>query len=148
MGRTRATRLRCCIFSSTQATPVYDIGAHIGMFAIPLAEAVGDDGKVIAVEADPDNFLLLQRNLRSRDLIGRAAALNGVAGGESGRYAARRGERHTSATYFVADPAGAPTVSFALDDLQRALRVKAGARRWSRSMWREWSFRFCARLGV
>ncbi len=95
---------------------VYDIGAHIGMFAIPLAEGVGDDGKVIAVEADPNNFLLLWQNLRSRDLIGRAAALNGVAGGESGRYAARRIERHTSATYFVADPAGAPTVTFALDD--------------------------------
>jgi FkbM family methyltransferase len=96
---------------------VYDIGAHIGMFAIPLAEAVGDDGKLIAVEADPDNFLLLWRNLRSRDLIGRAAGLNSVAGGESGRYAARGVEGHTSATYFVADPAGAPTISFALDDL-------------------------------
>ena len=96
---------------------VYDIGAHIGMFAIPLAEAVGDDGRVIAVEADPNNFPLLWQNLRSRDLIGRVAAcMASLAERAVGtRHTERSATRAT--TYFVADPAGAPAVTFALDDL-------------------------------
>jgi FkbM family methyltransferase len=105
---------------------VYDIGAHIGSFAIPLAEAVGEQGKVIAVEADVNNFPALWQNLRRRDLIGRVAPLCGVAGGQAGRFTPRRVERHTSATYFVADPAGAAAVTFALDDLHACF---AGGRR-------------------
>jgi hypothetical protein len=32
---------------------VFDIGAHIGTFAIPIAAKVGSQGRVLAVEGDP-----------------------------------------------------------------------------------------------
>ena len=36
---------------------VYDIGAHIGTFAVPLAAAVGVSGRLVAVEANIDNYV-------------------------------------------------------------------------------------------
>src|ERR1700730_17783774 len=42
---------------------IYDVGAHIGTFAIPLAIAAGENGHVIAIEADAESFALLRHNL-------------------------------------------------------------------------------------
>jgi FkbM family methyltransferase len=41
-----------------------DIGANIGYFSLLASRCVGDSGKVIAVEADPDTFGALQTNLQ------------------------------------------------------------------------------------
>jgi FkbM family methyltransferase len=41
-----------------------DIGAHVGYFALLAARAVGPGGRVVAIEADPDNFALLAANAR------------------------------------------------------------------------------------
>jgi FkbM family methyltransferase len=46
-----------------------DVGAHIGLYSIALAQRVGPSGKVIAFEPDPDNASHLAENVR----------LNGVA---------------------------------------------------------------------
>ena len=40
-----------------------DIGAHVGLFTVPAAMAVGPEGRVIAFEPDPDNRRLLERNV-------------------------------------------------------------------------------------
>ncbi|WP_158813895.1 FkbM family methyltransferase [Methylocapsa sp. S129] len=96
---------------------VYDIGAHIGGFAIPLAAAAGETGKVIAVEADAQSFPLLWQNLRNRGLVGRVVPVHGIAGGQEGRHTPRRTGGHTSATYFISDSAGEAAVTFKLDDL-------------------------------
>lgn len=42
---------------------VLDIGAHYGFFASLAGALVGNSGRVVAVEAAPDTFPLLQRNL-------------------------------------------------------------------------------------
>ena len=42
---------------------VVDIGANIGIFSLNLSRAVGSDGRVIAVEPDPDNLRFLKKNL-------------------------------------------------------------------------------------
>ena len=42
-----------------------DVGAHIGLFAIPAAKAVGPAGRVYAFDPDPDNFRLLSRNVQA-----------------------------------------------------------------------------------
>ena len=96
---------------------VYDIGAHIGSFAIPLAIAVGPLGRLVAVEADARSFPLLWRNLASRGLIGRVAPVYGLAGGSDARHRAIRFAGHTSATYFSPDADGEPTPILKLDDL-------------------------------
>ena len=40
-----------------------DIGAHIGDHTIIASKRVGANGKVIAIEADPSNFEMLNRNI-------------------------------------------------------------------------------------
>lgn len=55
-----------------------DVGAHIGTFAIPFARFVGDAGRVIAFEANPDNFFLLRRNVDLNGLGSRIETHLGV----------------------------------------------------------------------
>ena len=42
---------------------VVDVGAHIGKYAILAGTLLRDRGKVIAIEADPDNFRVLENNV-------------------------------------------------------------------------------------
>lgn len=42
---------------------VVDLGAHIGYFTLTFARLVGEKGRVIAFEPDPENFALLRRNV-------------------------------------------------------------------------------------
>jgi FkbM family methyltransferase len=42
-----------------------DLGAHVGYFTLLLARLVGPAGRVVSFEPDPDNFLLLEQNVRT-----------------------------------------------------------------------------------
>ncbi len=44
-----------------------DVGANIGLYSLHLSRAVGPEGRVIAVEPDPDNLALLKANLEAND---------------------------------------------------------------------------------
>lgn len=59
-----------------------DIGANIGLYTLPLSEAVGPAGKVIALEPDPGSAALLNRNV----------AQNGITNVEVMTFAAGRTE--------------------------------------------------------
>jgi FkbM family methyltransferase len=96
---------------------VYDVGAHIGTFAIPLAQAAGETGRLVAIEADEKNFALLERNLDQHGLLGRARPLLGLAGGRNAHYRPTRFPDHTSATFFTPDAAGEVMRTIQLDDL-------------------------------
>jgi FkbM family methyltransferase len=41
---------------------VFDIGANIGQYAIPISEIIGSEGKIYSFEPDPKNFAFLQFN--------------------------------------------------------------------------------------
>lgn len=43
---------------------VLDIGAHIGYYTLIFAKCVGEKGKVFAFEPNPDNFILLKKNVK------------------------------------------------------------------------------------
>ena len=45
-----------------------DIGAHVGLFALPASAWVGEGGRVVAFEPHPDNFSLLVRNAESNGI--------------------------------------------------------------------------------
>ncbi len=42
---------------------VLDVGAHVGYYTLLSARLVGPEGKVYALEPDPENFTLLQKNV-------------------------------------------------------------------------------------
>ena len=45
-----------------------DIGANVGIFTVPLALAVGSEGRVVAVEPSPENVEQLEHNIRLNEL--------------------------------------------------------------------------------
>ena len=47
---------------------VVDIGAHIGRYTIISSKRIGPNGKVVAIEADPANFEMLNRNVNLNKL--------------------------------------------------------------------------------
>ncbi|MGB0036224.1 MAG: FkbM family methyltransferase [Candidatus Acidiferrales bacterium] len=47
---------------------VYDIGANVGLYAVLLAKAVGEQGRVIAFEPDSESYQHLQENLKLNGL--------------------------------------------------------------------------------
>jgi FkbM family methyltransferase len=55
-------------FTPKEGDTVIDIGAHIGLYTITSSKQVGKTGKVVAIEADPDNFWLLKRNIALNNL--------------------------------------------------------------------------------
>jgi FkbM family methyltransferase len=55
-------------FTPKGGDTVIDIGAHIGRYTITSSKQVGNTGNVVAIEADPDNFQLLKRNIALNNL--------------------------------------------------------------------------------
>ena len=47
---------------------VVDIGAHYGRYTLIAAKRIGPKGKVIAIEADPKNFDMLNKNIKLNKL--------------------------------------------------------------------------------
>lgn len=52
----------------TTGDVAFDVGANVGLLAVPLALAVGPGGRVIAIEPLPANVARLERNLRRNGL--------------------------------------------------------------------------------
>jgi FkbM family methyltransferase len=62
LGRHPDVELQLCIENLLRAGDRYiDVGAHIGMLAIPAASLVGDQGEVLAFEPNPINMSRLAR---------------------------------------------------------------------------------------
>jgi FkbM family methyltransferase len=55
-------------FTPKEGDTVIDIGAHIGRYTITSSKQVGNAGKVVAIEADPDNFEILKKNIALNNL--------------------------------------------------------------------------------
>ncbi|HEY1780175.1 MAG TPA: hypothetical protein VGG79_07030 [Roseiarcus sp.] len=86
---------------------VYDIGAHIGTFAVPLAAAVGASGKLVAVEANAAITPCWRPIWLPADAYPRAAQLapSMSSSPARGKYAAQTVAGNTGATWFEPDPA-------------------------------------------
>lgn len=95
---------------------VFDLGAHIGSFTIPLARRIGEAGRIVAVEGLPSTFALLERNLRRHAAA--AVALNALVAPSAQTYGVQTPTGNTGASYFVRDPTRAlPIVCVTLDAL-------------------------------
>jgi FkbM family methyltransferase len=55
-------------FRTKERDIVVDVGAHMGRYTIISSKRVGPNGKVIAIEAHPGNFEMLNRNIKLNKL--------------------------------------------------------------------------------
>ena len=61
---------------------IADLGAHIGSFTVPLGKKAGRSGRVLAIEANPDTFRLLEFNVISNELDDWVTCVNATIGVE------------------------------------------------------------------
>jgi FkbM family methyltransferase len=54
--------------SHKEGDVVLDVGAYTGLYTLIASKRVGQNGKVIAIEADPTNFEILNRNIKLNGL--------------------------------------------------------------------------------
>src|SRR5919108_1237107 len=72
------------LFRPKQKDNFVDVGAHIGRYSIMAAKRVGSSGRVIAIEAHPDTFELLKRNIKLNGLHN-VTTINSVVTSQEGR---------------------------------------------------------------
>ena len=65
-------------FTPKEGGIVIDVGAHIGPYTLIASRRVGLNGKVVAIEADSENFNILNRNIQLNKLTN-VIALNYAA---------------------------------------------------------------------
>ncbi len=98
-----------------------DLGAHLGTYTLSLADRVGPQGRVIAVEPEPDNFALLEENVR-RNRFGNVALLNSAVGFPSRQAVLsintwNRGDHRLLAARSAAAPSSISVPVVTVDDL-------------------------------
>ncbi len=86
---------------SRKGDVLLDVGAHIGTFCIPLAQHVGESGRIFAFEPIPDSHRILEKNIAENNLAGRATAINALISDDASDYKVHISHDHTSAAYFV-----------------------------------------------
>jgi FkbM family methyltransferase len=98
---------------------VFDIGGHVGTFAIPIAQKIGSAGHLLVVEAYSKNLALLRRNLKRLDL--NATVVHAVIGDPAKRYIMQDAdlntgsERNSGAHAFIEAKEGVSAIR--IDDL-------------------------------
>jgi FkbM family methyltransferase len=88
-------------FTTKEGDIVIDVGAHIGPYTLKASKRVGLNGKVIAIEADPENFDILNRNIQLNKLTN-VIALNYAAYFKEDKirlYLLSRGEEYSYTKY-------------------------------------------------
>lgn len=92
---------------------VLDIGAHIGTYAIPMARKAGPAGRVLAIEANEQNFSLLERNIAENGLRDRITPLHRLMSSQKGGFTVLRQENNSGNTVYL--PAGADEETVSVD---------------------------------
>lgn len=67
-GRYEPLMTRCLQRALRPGMTFVDVGAHVGYFTMIAARAVGPQGRVVAIEADPDTCNHLRQNIGRNDL--------------------------------------------------------------------------------
>jgi FkbM family methyltransferase len=102
-----------------QGMRVLDIGANVGYTALVMAEAVGKEGLVIALEPEPLNFELLCSNIH-RNQITNVVPIHAAAGDQTGSITLQRSPDNTGDHRTAPHPLGIAPLEvplIAIDDL-------------------------------
>ena len=90
------------MFTPKEGDIVIDVGAHIGPYTLVASKSVGLKGKVVAIEAAPDNFDILNRNIQLNKMTN-VITLNYAAYSKENKiklYLLTKGEEESSHTIF------------------------------------------------
>lgn len=87
-----------------------DIGAHVGYHTLLLSRLVGETGRVVAIEAAPENYTLLRRNLGSNRATN-VTALNVAASDQEGEALLEVDHRNLGAHHLVSERHDGETVA-------------------------------------
>jgi FkbM family methyltransferase len=82
---------------------IFDLGAHIGTFAVPLAAKTGSLGKMLAVEGKTETFEVLRKNITNARLASGISLLNALIAHPERRYRSYTPQANTGGTYFLPD---------------------------------------------
>jgi FkbM family methyltransferase len=96
---------------------VFDVGAHIGTFAIPIARKVGPSGRVLAVEGDAANFKLLRQNIARNGLTDVVDARHALIAPSDSAYIASHVHNNTGGTFFLAHRGSRTVPQCTIDEL-------------------------------
>jgi FkbM family methyltransferase len=96
---------------------VFDIGAHIGTFAIPMARKIGRNGRLLAVEGDTSNYDLLVQNIARNGLGDVVTARHALIAPGDSAYSASYVNKNTSGTFFVANSGSQTIPQYSIDAL-------------------------------
>ncbi len=100
---------------------VFDLGAHIGTYAVPLAQKIGPGGKLLAVEGKPETFAVLELNLTRAGLSAETTAVNALIAPSDRIYEAHTPLGNTGGTYFLpAEAEGGDVDAVTTDELCRS----------------------------
>lgn len=73
------------VYGLCEGDIVIDVGAHVGIFSIMAAKAIGENGLVIAIEPEPKNQAFLEENIKSNGVDKVVKMIRGAAGDGEGR---------------------------------------------------------------
>lgn len=88
---------------------VVDVGANIGYFTVLFAELVGAEGRVLAIEPEPNNIRLLRKNVAARgcsDVVTIAETAVGAEPGSALLYTASSGNLGDNRMYYTPERQG------------------------------------------
>jgi FkbM family methyltransferase len=98
---------------------VIDVGANVGFFSLHFADWVGDDGKVISIEPEDQNYGSLIAALERAGLLGRVQALKAVAAAEPGMTFLEINPLHPADHKLSRNGVGVPGTAVTLDGLMQ-----------------------------
>ena len=104
-----------------------DVGANIGYFTVLAADRVGDSGAVFAFEPDPENFSLLQANLKLNGVRRQVEAVRAALSEEEGEGGLYLSEDNLGDHQIYSDGAGRSAVP--IDLYHGTLRRKPATKR-------------------
>jgi FkbM family methyltransferase len=102
---------------------VIDVGANVGFFTRRFARWVGDQGRVIAIEPDTENFAALSAKLAASGLDRRVQLHRAAATAEAGFVHLERNELHPGDHRISFGAHGSMVPAVAIDDLVREAEV-------------------------
>jgi len=102
---------------------ILDIGANIGYYAVLFADKVGKKGKVIAIEPDPINFEILQKNIKNNKLFN-VVAVQAAVGNENKKMEIYESKENYGDHRMWGNGPTKPVFCRRLDDLLKELEYK------------------------